>query len=201
MRPAAALLGLLAVLGAAGGAARAHEGHRTETAVLARLPSLGPAAEFALEDQDGARVTLRGQRGRVVVVAFVYTACREICPTLVTRLAEVQARVAGPLAERVTFLAITLDPAHDTREVLRDYAANIGLDPATWRFLRAPEPEVEAVARAYGVALRRGGPGEIDHTVLTSLVDPRGRLRVQYLGARFSVAEFARDLGALARGR
>jgi protein SCO1/2 len=116
-------------------------------------------------------------------------------------LLAVQDEVSAQLRDQLVFLTVTLDPAHDTAAVLRDYAANIGTDQRQWRFLRGAPQQVEAVARAYGVAVRRLDDGVIDHTVLTSLVDPRGRLRVQYLGTRFDAAEFAADLAALAAGR
>jgi protein SCO1/2 len=39
--------------------------------------------------------------------------------------------------------------------------------------------------------------GNVDHTFLTSIVDQRGVLRVQYLGVRFDPEEFRRDLLSL----
>jgi protein SCO1/2 len=39
----------------------------------------------------------------------------------------------------------------------------------------------------------------VDHTFLTSLIDPSGTLRVQYLGVRFDPEELLRDLQALVR--
>ena len=37
----------------------------------------------------------------------------------------------------------------------------------------------------------------MDHTFLTSIIDRRGILRVQYLGVRFDPDEFRRDLLSL----
>jgi len=39
--------------------------------------------------------------------------------------------------------------------------------------------------------------GDVDHTFLTSTIDRRGILRVQYLGVRFDPNEFRRDLLSL----
>jgi protein SCO1/2 len=39
----------------------------------------------------------------------------------------------------------------------------------------------------------------VDHTFLTSLIDPSGTLRVQYMGVRFDPDELLRDLQALVR--
>jgi protein SCO1 len=43
--------------------------------------------------------------------------------------------------------------------------------------------------------------GAIEHSFLTSIVDQRGILRVQYLGVRFDPEEFQRDLLSLVRER
>lgn len=196
-----AMAALLAAAAAAPRPLHAHGGNRHEAAAgpSARLPVLGPAADFALEDQDGRPVTLRGLRGRVVVVAFLYLGCAEICPLLTQRLMELRDAVRPRLGGRVAFLCVTVDPGRDTREALRARAEALGLEEAAdWHFLRGPLPATDAMARAYGVAVRRRPDGEVDHTTLTSLVDPRGRLRVQYLGTRFATAEFAADIAGLA---
>ncbi len=53
--------------------------------------------------------------------------------------------------------------------------------------------------RRYGAFAKRVKPGEVDHLFLTSLVDRRGMLRVQYLGYRFDPDEMLRDLRSLLR--
>ena len=204
MRAAAAALLLL--LGPASAPALAHgAAHREPAAAQSRLPTMGPARDFALQDQDGATVTLRGLRGKVVVVSFLYTACPDICPMLTERLVEVQEAVRAQLGGRagVVFLGITVDPERDTPEALRAYAEVHGAAAGEgWHFLTGPRPAVEAIARGYGVVVRRAGEGgEIEHTTLTSLVDPRGMLRVQYLGTRFATEEFASDIAGLAPRR
>jgi protein SCO1/2 len=57
------------------------------------------------------------------------------------------------------------------------------------------------VTRRYGVFAAKTADGDIDHSFLTSIVDPRGILRVQYLGARFDPEEFRRDLLSLVKVR
>ena len=53
------------------------------------------------------------------------------------------------------------------------------------------------VAHRYGVAVARQAEGAIDHTLLTTLIDRQGTMRVQYLGYRFDEEEFRRDLLSL----
>ncbi len=63
-----------------------------------------------------------------------------------------------------------------------------------WSFLTGPAPIVDDVVKRYGVAVTRTAGGEIEHTLLTTLVDKHGKMRVQYLGYRFDPEEFRDDL-------
>lgn len=179
-------------------AAAAHDNHAGEQSGKAGLPVIARATDFTLEDHKGQWVRLSAQRGHVVVITFIYTSCREVCHLLTARLVEVL-REAGPAAGKVVVLAITVDPEHDSRTVLNEYAESQGATGKGWHFLRGQRPQVERLAAAYGVAIRRQSNGDIDHTLLTSLVDPRGDLRVQYSGARFRVSEFVDDLAQLTK--
>ena len=53
------------------------------------------------------------------------------------------------------------------------------------------------MTRRYGIFAAKTANGSIDHTFLTSIIDQRGILRVQYLGVRFDPEEFRRDLVSL----
>lgn len=164
----------------------------------ARLPVIGPAPDFALTSQDGAAVSLADFRGRAVAVTFIFTTCADTCPLLTAKMAGVQDALGGAFGTTVAFVSITVDPAHDTPAVLKSYAADFGADPAGWTFLTGPEAAIRDVARRYGVFADVGAGRDVDHTFLTSLVDRRGRLRVQYLGVRFDPDEFRHDLLGLA---
>jgi protein SCO1/2 len=161
------------------------------------LPEIGPAAAFALMSQDGNPVTLIGLRGKVVAVNFFYTACPDICPLLTQKLVEVQDALGEDFGKNIAFVSITVDPEHDTPEVLKDYAAAWEAKTAGWSFLSGPPEAVRDVVRRYGGYVAKTAEGAIDHTLLTSIIDPRGVLRVQYLGMRFDPAEFRRDLLSL----
>lgn len=161
------------------------------------LPMIGPAPDFTLTAQDGRRVALADLRGKAVAVAFIYTSCSDVCPLLTEKMAQVQGELGQDFGRGVAFVSITVDPARDTPEALRQYAAGHGADVAGWSFLTGSEAAVRAVARGYGVVVAKGAGGAPDHTLLTTLVDKRGLMRVQYLGARFDPEEFRRDLLSL----
>jgi protein SCO1/2 len=162
------------------------------------LPTIGAAPDFTLTSQDAAEVTLESLRGKVVAVAFIYTSCPDICPMLTDKMARVQDELGSDFGSKIAFVSITTDPERDTPEVLKGYAEAFDANLAGWSFLTGDPATVLDVAHRYGVAVAKAADGQVDHTMLTSLIDRHGTMRVQYLGYRFDEAEFRHDLQSLA---
>jgi protein SCO1/2 len=174
------------------GPAHAHDAPHDE-----RLPTIGQAPDFTLVSQDNVRVSLRDFRGKVVAVSFIYTYCTDVCPMLTAHMASVQEKLGSAFGPQIAFVSITVDPERDTPDVLKEYAQNFGADLKGWSFLTGDPAMVNEVGRKYGVIAKKAANGDVDHTLLTSLVDPNGILRVQYLGVRFDLEEFRDDLVSL----
>ena len=161
------------------------------------LPVIGPAPNFTLTSQDGARVSLASLRGKVVAVTFIYTGCPDICPLLTQKMVDVQNELGADFGAKIAFVSISLDPEHDTPEVLKDYAQFWGAKLDGWTFLTGSLEAVRDVTRHYGVFFSKKEDGSVEHSQLTTLVDADGQMRVQYLGARFDPEEFRHDLMSL----
>ena len=159
-----------------------------------RLPTIGPAPDFALASQDGKEVRLEDFRGKVVAVAFIYTSCPDVCPMLTDKMARVQDELGADFGTKVAFVSITVDPERDTPAALKEYAAAFDADPHGWSFLTGDPAAIVEVAHRYGVAVAKSADGGVDHTLLTTLVDRHGVMRVQYLGYRFDEEELRHDL-------
>ena len=163
------------------------------------LPRMGRAPAFTLTTQDGVRLSLHDLRGKVVALTFVYASCADTCPLLTAKMARLQTRLGADFGSRVFFASITVDPERDTPSALKHYAHGHGADLRGWAFLTGAPAEIHEVAKRYGVYYKKSARGDVDHTFLTSLVDHRGMLRVQYLGVRFDPDEMLRDLQSLVR--
>jgi protein SCO1/2 len=190
----AALVVMLALLTGVAPALAHEAAHQQEE----RLPTIGAAPGFALTSQDGTEVTLSSLRGKVVALAFIYTWCPDICPMLTDKMARVQDELGEDFGSKIAFVSITIDPERDTPAVLKEYASSFKADLAGWSFLTGAPATVLDVAHRYGVAVAKAAAGGIDHTLLTTLIDRQGNMRVQYLGYRFKEEEFRRDLESLA---
>jgi protein SCO1/2 len=187
------------VLAEPGGSGRAGGG--AERAGFARaVAERQPAPDFELVDQAGAPVSLAGLRGRVLLLDFVYTHCPGPCPILTSTHVDVQRALPPELAERVRFVSISLDPARDTPEALRAYAVARGADLARWSFLTGAPAAVGDVLERYGVGAKPGANGEIDHLVVTYLIDADGRVARRFAGLEHRPETLVAALAAVAAG-
>src|SRR5499427_1677032 len=134
------------------GWARPATGHEAKADL--HLSKIGPAPEFTLTTQDKARLSLRDLRGKVIAVTFIYASCVDTCPLLTAKLAGLQTKLGADFGPRVFFASVTVDPEHDTPEVLRRYAAAHGANPVGWAFLTGTPAEIRDVERRYGVFAR-----------------------------------------------
>jgi protein SCO1/2 len=162
-----------------------------------RLPKIKPAPEFTLTNQDGKRLTFKDLRGKVLAVTFIFASCADTCPLLTAKMVDIQNRLGSEFGPRVYFVSITVDPQHDTPDVLKRYAEAYKANLAGWTFLTGTPAEIQDVAKRYGIYAKKNSRGDVDHTFLTSIVDQNGTLRVQYMGVKFNPDEMLRDLQSL----
>lgn len=163
-------------------------------APTAQLAKIGPAPAFELTAQDGSTFSTAALRGKVVAVNFVFTRCSDVCPVATAKMVQIQRALGEQFGSDVFFVSVTVDPEHDTPQVLSRYARALGCDPSGWAFLTGSVESIENVARSYGVFRDRPSGAEVQHNLLTSLVDRDGTLRVQYMGERFDPNEMLHDL-------
>lgn len=141
------------------------------------LPTVGGA--FALTDQFGKPRTDADFRGQPMLVFFGFTNCPDICPVELQTMSDAL-DLLGAQAAKVTPIFITVDPARDTPEALRDYVANF--HPRLVALTGSAEA-IGAVAKAYRVyyakATGESAPADpaaylMDHTAIVYLMGPDG---------------------------
>jgi protein SCO1/2 len=157
-----------------------------------------PAPGFTLTDQAGRPFSLEEQRGRAVLLDFIFTRCPGPCPILTSTHVAVQRSLAPELLEQTRFVSISIDPERDTPQDLAAYATARGADLGHWAFLTGPPDEIGSVMQAYGVGTTLAPDGELEHVVATFLIDATGRIVKRYLGLEHEPAAIAADLEGLA---
>lgn len=196
---------LAVVASPAGSHEPAGGGRRPPGSPLSANPSLGvirTAPDFTLLDVEGRAVRLTELRGRVVLLAFIYTSCPSACPLLTQRMAVLQQRLRAErlLPARVALVSITVDPQRDTAAALGRYARAFGAHRDGWRFLRESPERQAPVLAAYDEWTTRTSSGELDHPARLHLIDAQGRVREIYNLARFDERQAFLDIVSLLRG-
>lgn len=151
--------------------------------------------DFELKDPEGKARTLADFKGKAVMVFFGFTQCPDVCPTALVRAAEVK-QLLGKDGERLQVLFVTVDPERDTPEVLKAYTA--AFDP-TFIGLYGDLQRTAETAKEFKVHYEKvptGSSYTMDHTALTFVYDPSGKLRL-VLRHQQSAQEFAQDLRKL----
>ncbi len=152
------------------------------------------APAIALQDAWGRPVSLAAQRGRWVLVTFLYVHCPDVCPLIAQNL-NAALRQLGPRRDRVRVLAVSVDPKGDTPRAVKRYIAQRGLQPQ-FRYLIGSKAQLTPIWAAWHVLAVSQKPDVVDHVAYTMLVDPRGKERLLY-DAQVKARQVLHDLRLL----
>jgi protein SCO1/2 len=153
------------------------------------------APPIHLHNASGRPVTLAAERGRYVLVTFLYTHCPDVCPLIAQNL-NLALRTLGP-ASGVRVLAVSVDPKGDTPAAVRAYAKRLHLLPQ-FSYLIGTRAELRRAWAAWHVLSVRRSAQLVDHVAYTALVDPSGKERVLY-GGQVHAKDVLHDLRILMR--
>ena len=144
-------------------------------------PTIG--GPFTLVDQAGRTVTDKDFRGQYLMIYFGYTYCPDVCPTSLTNMSDAL-DLLGEKGAEVTPMLITIDPARDTSEHLREYATYF--HPRLHALTGSPE-QIAAVAKAYRVYYSKVKQEDeteddylMDHSSVTYVMGPDGEFRLHF---------------------
>lgn len=139
-------------------------------------PDIGGA--FTLVNQDGQTVTEAMLQDRWSLVFFGFTYCPDYCPTTLAALKATLERL-GPQADDVQILFMSVDPARDTPQALKDYLSSEAF-PEGVVGLTGTEAQVAEAARVYRALYEKVGEDEyytMNHTLTVYLMGPDGQFR------------------------
>jgi protein SCO1/2 len=105
-----------------------------------------------LTTQDGKVVHFYDDllKGKIVAINLIYTTCKYACPLETARLAQVQKVLGDRMGRDVFFYSITIDPDHDTPEVLKEYSQRFHAGPG-WQFLTGKAADIELISKKIGL--------------------------------------------------
>lgn len=154
---------------------------------------------FTLTNQFGEEVTEKTVKNKIYVADFFFATCQSICPQMSKNLVDVQ--TAFEKDDGVLILCHTVNPLHDTVEVLNKYGLSYKAIKGKWHFLTGNKKTIYDLAKNdYLVnALEDDGtPEGFLHSELLLLIDTQGRIRGMYDGTdRLQVSNLINDIKLL----
>lgn len=142
------------------------------------LQTIGPAPIFKLIDQNQKAITNTDYKGKVYVLEFFFSSCPTICPRMNQSMLQIQNRFFGN--PNFGIASISIDPEHDTPEVLKAHAQTLGVKSSNWHFLTGDKTYIFDLANK-GFNLYAGENAKVnggfEHSGLFALIDKDGNIR------------------------
>lgn len=188
-------------------------GKKEETKTPLLLPVYGPKklagpenkdtlyhtiGDFSFTNQFGETISQKTTEGKIYIADFFFATCQSICPAMSTQLIRVQEATRSD--NNILILSHTVNPMHDTVEVLRDYAGKYQAIKGKWHFLTGAKKDINALAeKSYLVSAQDDGtPEGFVHSEKFILVDKQRRIRGVYDGTdSLQVDLLIKDLNTL----
>jgi protein SCO1 len=101
--------------------------------------------------QDGKQVRFYDDliKNRIVVLSFIYTSCRDVCPLVTARLAQVQEKLGDIVGREFFFVSVSIDPENDTPAKLKQHADAFKVG-AGWTFVTGKKADIDLIRYKLG---------------------------------------------------
>jgi len=177
------------------------QGNNAADAYALKAGVLSPvmaAPDLTLQGTDGKALTLERFRGKVVLLAFGFSSCGEVCPITLATLAGARKKL-GEDATRVQVLYVTVDPERDDAERMKRFLASFDGSFIGGVGTRA---QIDAAQKSYGVSSTKkvyaDGNYTIGHSSSIYMIDRAGGLKA-VMPYGHTVEDFVHDLKILLR--
>jgi protein SCO1/2 len=143
-----------------------------------KLVKLGAVPKFQLINQDNLKITNETYKGKVYVLEFFFATCPSICPKMNANMLTLQNAFFGN--PNFGIVSITIDPLHDTPEVLKEHAKILGVKSSNWNFLTGDKEYIYNLSnKGFNIYVGENSKvaGGFEHSGLFALIDKNGYIR------------------------
>ena len=135
--------------------------------------------DFQLTDQNGQKISNKDMLGKVYLVEFFYSRCPTICPVMNSNMKYIMTEINRP---DFGIVSISIDPTHDTPEVLKNHARMIGATSQNWHFVSGDRDYIGNLADQFDIYVgdKEDQSESLNHSGMIALVDQDGNLRCRF---------------------
>lgn len=138
---------------------------------------------FSFTNQYGDTVTESIVRNKIYVTDFFFTSCPTICPVMKRQMVKVYKEFKDN--PDVMILSHTIDPEHDTPQVLNKFAKDLGVEGQQWQFLTGPKEKIYEIGQKNYLSAAqedKTAEGGFLHSGAFILIDKDKHIRGMYDG-------------------
>ena len=103
-------------------------------------------------------------RGKVLVLAMIYTHCNYSCPRLIADMVRIESDIPMENRKKVSFVLVSIDPANDPPDTLASFAKEHKMKRDQWTLLTGREDNVQDLAAVLGFKYKRTSPIDFAHS-------------------------------------
>ena len=137
------------------------------------------APDFTLTDQFGQTQILSSLRGQEVVLAFIDSRCKTLCPLTATIMYTARAKLGESAASKIALVAVNANPAATSVAEVQSWSIEHGM-LHQWLFLTGTADQLQAVYQQYNVYDAVSSDGEVVHDPIMFIIDAQGHERLSY---------------------
>ena len=134
------------------------------------------------KNQDDEEVKLVDYKGDVLVMVMIYTSCKAACPRLVADMRNIEERLPENTNGKLKMILVSIDPATDTPERLKEFAKENFMENEPWEFLTSTEDNTREFAAVLAVNYKKISPLDFSHSNIISVFNKEGEMVFQQEG-------------------
>ncbi len=138
-----------------------------------------PAPDFNLTDQFGRPVTLSSQRGHEVVLAFIDSRCKSLCPLTAEIMYAARTHLGASAANHIALIAVNANPIANSITEVQDWSINHGM-LHQWLFLTGPAKQLQSIYHQYNLYDQVSTGGAVVHDPAMLIIDATGHERLYF---------------------
>lgn len=149
---------------------------RHEVGKKYELVTIGKAPDFSFTNQDGQTITNENYKGKVYLTEFFFTTCPTICPIMNRNMVKIQNKFKN---SDLGIASFSINPTHDTPEVLKEYADEYGVTNPNWNLMTGDQEAIFSLAnKGFNLYAGLGSEdvGGFEHSGLFALIDKNGNI-------------------------
>lgn len=150
-------------------------------------------------NRHGESVAMSSLRGKVQVVAMVYTHCEHACPRILADMQRIRDGLPEEVLSSTNFTIISIDPERDTPGRLAEFAEENNLSDDKWTLLNGDDGDILEIAALLGVKYKRISDTDFTHSNMISVLNKEGEVayqRKQLTDSQDKVIDVIRDLSS-----